>query len=325
VTTGLVTVVIPTFQEVGAIGECLQRVGRQSHADLQVLVADGGSTDGTRAVVEAVAAVDERVRLIDNPRRMQSAGLNESLAEAKGEVVVRLDARSFVDDDYVARCVALLDATGAAVVGGRMVARPAAGAVARGIALANGAWWGAGPARFHADGVAGPAETVYLGSFQRSWLEAVGGWAEDVGVNEDYELNHRIRAAGGVVWLDPGLAVGYRPRATFAALARQYFRYGRSKAATARRHPGSVRLRQAVPAGLVVVGAAGLLPGRVGRAARAATVGHAVLVAGLGAASPGAPAERAAAGLAAWIMHWCWSAGAWHGAVRPMAAAGANR
>ena len=323
--TGLVTVVIPTYQEVGAIAECLERIGRQTHDVLQVLVADGGSTDGTRELVAAAAADDARIRLLDNPRRMQSAGLNESLTEAKGEIVVRLDARSFVADDYVARCVDLLTTTGAAVVGGRMVARPGPGAVARGIAVANGAWWGAGPARFHAGGEPGPAETVYLGSFRRSWLDDVGGWAEDVGVNEDYELNHRIRAAGGVVWLDPSLEVGYQPRTTFSALVKQYFRYGRSKAATARRHPGSVRPRQVVPAGLVLVGAAALLPGRPGRLGRIGVAGHALLVLVLGGRSPGSPVERAAAVLAGWLMHWSWSAGAWFGALRPFAPAGSGR
>jgi succinoglycan biosynthesis protein ExoA len=287
----VVTLIIPTFQEEAAIGECLDRVRRQSYVDLQVLVADGGSTDGTRAVVARAAEVDPRIELVDNPRRLQSAGLNEALAKAEGDVVVRLDARSFVGDDYVARTVEMLQETGAAVVGGRMVARRGTSAVARGIAAANGAWWGAGPARFHGQGAAGPADTVYLGTFRRSWL-------------------------------DPSLTVGYQPRGTFRAVAKQYFRYGRSKAAVMRRHPDSIRLRQAVPAGLALVGLFAVLPGRWGRIGRLGVLSHALLVVTLGGRSGGSPTERAAAVAAGWLMHWSWSTGVWFGTVRPLAPAG---
>jgi glycosyltransferase involved in cell wall biosynthesis len=320
-----VLVAIPCLDEAAAIGECLDRVRAQTWPDLEVVVADGGSTDGTRDLVRQHAAADPRIRLVDNPRRLQSAGLNEALAAApEATTVVRLDARSFVDERYVARCVELLRTTGSAVVGGRMAPRAAEGAVGRGIARANVAPWGAGPARFHRSGGAGPAETVYLGAFERSWLDRAGGWAEDVGVNEDYELNHRIRRLGGQVWLDPDLEVGYQPRTSLRALAKQYFRYGRSKATVMRRHPSSVRLRQALPAALVPLGLVAAAPGPAGRVGRLGLVAYLAALAVLAARGPGRPEERAVSGVAALLMHWSWAAGAWFGAVRPFAAAGAG-
>jgi succinoglycan biosynthesis protein ExoA len=320
--SGLVTVAIPTLDEEGAIGECLQRVLGQTHRDLQVLVADGGSRDRTREIVAKALARDRRIALVENPGRLQSAGLDAALRAAEGAIVVRIDARSFVEPDYVERCATLLSETGAAVVGGRMVARPEASLVARGIAVANAAWWGAGPARFHAGGEPGPADTVYLGAFDTGWLRLVGGWDPDLPVNEDWELNHRIRRAGGVVWLDPSIEVGYRPRRTFGALARQYFRYGRGKATVVRMHPEGLLPRQALPAMLAPAAVLAVAPGApppVRTAARLAVAGHATAVALAAARADGPATERATAAVAAVVMHWSWATGAWFGALRPYA------
>ena len=318
--TAPVAVLVPVLDEEGAVGECLDRVLGQTFEDLEVVVIDGGSTDRTVEVVQQRAAQDARVRLLRNPGRIQSAGLALALDAVEGaRAVIRLDARSFVEPDYVARCVELLDATGAAEVGGRMVARPAPTPRGPGIALANGAPWGAGPAGFHRAGEPGPADTVYLGAFDASWLRKVGGWAPDLPTNEDWELNYRLRQAGGVVWLDPSLEVGYQPRATLGGLARQYFRYGRGKATVVRRHPESLLPRQVAPAllaptGLVAVGARSAL---LRRPARLALLAHLGVVLSGAARLPAPPSERCAAAAAALVMHWSWAAGAWFGAVAP--------
>ena len=310
-----VSVLIPVLNEESAIRECVRRVLDQSRQPSEVLVADGGSTDRSCAIVRELAESDPRVRLIDNPRRVQGAGLNEALAQSKGSIVVRLDARSFIEPDYIERCVASMSTHGAAAVGGRMVPRPGAGDMAAGIALANRSPWGAGPARFHTGGGAGPVETVYLGTFDRSWLDRVGGWAEDVGVNEDYELNHRIRSSGGIVWFDPVIEVAYEPRRTLAGVAKQYWRYGWSKAIVIARHPGSVRLRQILPVGLLVLAVGAVLPGCTNRLARLGLIAHAGLVAAGASRSPASSGVRVRAAVAAWVMHWAWSAGFWRGMV----------
>lgn len=216
--------------------------------------------------------------------------------------------------------MALLASSGADVVGGRMVARPGASPVALGIAVAMNRRWGAGPARFHHDGEPSFVDTVYLGTFRRAVLDRVGGWSEDVGVNEDFDLNDRVRRAGGTIWYDPALAVEYQPRETLRALARQYFRYGRSKATVARKRPQSLLPRQAAPAALVPVGVVALAgPGR--RRARFAVAAYAAVLAIVAEREKALPrGTRRRAGLAACVMHWTWSAGFWWGMARPFRA-----
>lgn len=318
--TRRVSVLIPVLDEEASITRCLDLLDSQTRPPDEIVVADGGSTDRTRDLVEAHSG---NLRLVDNPRRLQGAGLNIALGAATGQVIVRLDARSFVPHDYIERLLDLFEETGAAVVGGRMVPQPQDGLIAAGVAAANTARWGAGPARFHGKGAAGPAETVYLGAFQRNWLERAGGWAEDVGVNEDYELNHRIRRDGGVVWLEPSIEVGYQPRSTLRALVKQYFRYGRSKAAVMQRHPSSIRPRQLAPLALPLAAMASMLDQRGLRVAgRAAITSHVALVLTGAATLRDRPAAvRLIAAVSALVMHWSWAAGVVYGLLRPFPAA----
>ncbi len=311
-----VSVVLPVLDEEADIDEALGRVASQSYPSFEVLVANGGSRDATRSIVERWAGRDGRFRLLDNPRRLQSAGLNTALAEARGDYLVRLDGHSFIDDDYVARCVSVLESTGADVVGGVMIPVPTPSVVAQGIALANRSSWGAGPARFHTGGESGPAETVYLGSFRTDRVRQLGGWSENVGINEDFDLNHRIRSSGGLVWLDVDLEVGYQPRKTYRALGRQYLRYGRSKATMLRGQPDSLRLRQLLPALMAPAMVVGLVGSR--RLTAAGVLAHGTAVAiGASRAREVDPGVRLAGSAAAWLMHWAWSIGFWWGAISP--------
>lgn len=242
----LVTVLIPTYREAAAIEACLAAVDAQTYDHIvEVLVVDGGSDDGT-----ATLAVAGGAKVLDNPDRIQAAALNIGIAAASGDVIVRVDGHCVIAPDYVERCVAALGASGAAVVGGAMTP-VAVGVVQNGIAAAMASPIGAGPARFHTGGAAGWVDTVYLGAYRTTDARAVGGYATDVGVNEDAEFAHRMSARGGV-WFDPTIRSTYTPRASLAAVAKQFYRYGRSRAATVRRHPESLSPRQLVAPALVV-------------------------------------------------------------------------
>jgi len=211
-------------------------------------------------VADGLADADRRVSVVDNPAAVTPAGLNAAIRATSAPVVARLDGHAVLPAGYLARAVAVLDQTGAANVGGVQEPHgqtPFEEAVGRAMASR----FGSGDARFHYGGPAGAVDTVYLGVFQRTALEAVGLFDEALVRNQDYELNWRLREAGGTVWFDPDLRVGYRPRGTLGALARQFFNYGRWKRVVVGRHPRSLRWRQVVPPVATLAVAAGLVAG----------------------------------------------------------------
>lgn len=299
-----VTVAIPVLNEEAHIDACLDAVAAQTYPGIvEVLVVDGGSTDATRAMV----AERPGVRLLENPRRIQAAALNIALSEAKGDVLVRVDGHCVIAPDYVAMCVEALQRTGAAMVGGAMTP-VAEGALQRGIASAMASKLGAGPARFHHGGASRPVDTVYLGAYPTGLAREVGGYAEDVGVNEDAEFAIRM-GAKAPVWFDEAIRSTYVPRSSIKAVGRQFYRYGRSRAATVRRHPGSLAGRQ-LAAPLLVLGL--LAPGR-----RVVAGAYLALVAAGCAKEAGKdPAAGAAMVAVVPTMHLSWGIGFLRGLVR---------
>jgi hypothetical protein len=186
------------------------------------------------------------VRIIDNPDGSTPVGLNLGVATSSGSIIARCDAHAELPPEYLTRAVEVLKATGADNVGGVQAAEGTT-PVQRAIAIAQTTPLGVGDARYRTGGGKGPVDTVYLGVFRRSALERVGGFDETMERSQDAELNHRIRASGGVVYFDPELRVAYRPRRTLGGLWRQYFAYGRWKRAMVQRHPRALRWRQLVP------------------------------------------------------------------------------
>ncbi|MCY4003842.1 MAG: glycosyltransferase family 2 protein [Rhodospirillales bacterium] len=244
-----VSIVIPARDEEAMLPGALTSALAQDYMGaVEIVVADG--SDGP-AMADAVRARFPEVRLVANPDGGIAAGLNRAIAAAAHDILVRCDARCVLPADYVRRTVATLERTGAACVGG--VQRPVGTTpFARAVAIAMTTPLGAGGARYRMGGPEGPTDTVFLGAWRRATLDAVGGFDDTFGRNEDYELAWRLRVRGGRVWLDPALNVDYRPRESFAALATQYFGYGRWKAVMLQRHPRSLRPRQLAAPALVL-------------------------------------------------------------------------
>ena len=236
-----VSVIIPARAAGEMLPGCLDAVLPQLRPEDEVVVAAGD--EATASVARARGEKDPRVRVVDNPEGTTPAALNRALATARHPVIVRVDAQSRIPQGYRDRVVELLASTGAVNVGGRQVATAERGTGAA-IAAAMNARLGHGGAAYRSGAKGGPVDTVYLGAFRADALAAVGGYDERFTTNQDAELNERLRRAGGTVWLDPGLAVEYRPRTSLRALARQFGGYGRGRAMTARRHPGSLGRRQ---------------------------------------------------------------------------------
>ena len=256
-----VAVVVPARNEEATLAAAVASVlAQELDGILEVCIAVGPSDDRTREVADGLADADRRVSVVDNPAGVTPAGLNAAIRATSAPVVARMDGHAVLPAGYLARAVALLDRTGAVNVGGVQEPwgqTPFEEAVGRAMASR----FGSGDARFHHGGPAGAVDTVYLGVFQRAALEAVGLFDEALVRNQDYELNWRLREAGGTVWFDPDLRVGYRPRGTLGGLVRQFFGYGRWKRVVVGRHPRSLRWRQVVPPMATLAVAAGLVVG----------------------------------------------------------------
>lgn len=299
-------VVVPALHAEQVVARAVASALAQAQVT-EVVVAAGDAA--TRTAVEAVD--DPRVRVVDNPSGRTPDALNAGIAATRAEVVVRLDAHAELPPGYVATAVDALARTGAANVGGRQVPTAERG-VARAVALAMASPAGAGGAAYRTGATPGPVDTVYLGVFRRTALAAVGGFDPRFTRNQDAELNLRLARAGYVVWFEPSLAVSYRPRSTYRALASQYLQYGRWRRVTAREHPGSLRLRQvAAPALVLGLASTGALAAALGSAwlfvVPAAGYLLAVLLAGLAAARRPVAAVLVAVALV--VMHLSWGTG----------------
>jgi succinoglycan biosynthesis protein ExoA len=247
-----VSVIVPCYNEQDTIRLLLDAIYAQTYPrqEIEVVVADGRSTDQTREQITAFQQdhPDFRVSIVDNPQRNIPSALNQAIAAAQGEVIVRLDAHSVPRPDYVAGCVEALEKGLGDNVGGVWEIQPGGdGWRARVIATAAAHPLGVGDAHYRYTEQAQKVDTVPFGAFRRSLIGKIGPFDESLLTNEDYEFNARLRQSGGSVWLDPGIRSIYFSRSTFSDLARQYWRYGYWKARMLRRYPNTLRWRQALP------------------------------------------------------------------------------
>ena len=217
---------------------------------LEIVIADGDSDDGTQAILVALSALDRRLRVVANPGRIVSAGLNVAIAASRGEVIVRMDVHTTYADDYVAECLAALERTGADNVGGPWHAEAVAagGPMQAAIAAAFQSPAVAGGALSRRLDHEGPVDTVYLGAWPRRSFERFGGFDETLVRNQDDEHNLRIVQGGGRVWQSPRIRSTYRPRAKLSQVFRQYSQYGYWKPFVMKKAGQPAALRHVVPA-----------------------------------------------------------------------------
>lgn len=247
-----VSIVVPCYNEEATIQFLLEALSRQTYPVeyIEVVLADGMSTDQTRARVEAFKSQHSGlvIQVIDNPKRIIPAALNRAIRASTGEIIVRLDAHSIPDDTFVERCVADLAAGKGDNVGGIWLVTAGRDTwMAKAIAAAAAHPLGVGDALYRFTDKAAEVDTVPFGSFYRSTFDQIGFFDESLLTNEDYEYNTRLRQHGGKVWLNPQIRSVYFSRPDLPSLARQYWRYGYWKWQMLRRYPKTVRWRQALP------------------------------------------------------------------------------
>jgi glycosyltransferase involved in cell wall biosynthesis len=247
-----ISVLIPCYNEEKFIGPCIESVMCDFVlANCEILVIDGRSTDKTREVISSLAARHPIIRLLDNPDRLQAAGMNVGIKAARGATVVRLDAHSTYQAGHVERCRLALERTDAANVGGVMVP-VGSGMVQESVARAMAHPAGIGGSKFHLDNFSGYSDTAYLGTFRREILERLGGYDPDSHPAEDAELNCRILELGERVYLDSSIRVDYRPRDTFRRLMKQFFWYGRGRCYVMLKHRRIFTAARFAPPALVL-------------------------------------------------------------------------
>jgi glycosyltransferase involved in cell wall biosynthesis len=214
---------------------------------MEVIVADGTSTDGTREIVERWAQSRPRLTLVDNPGGIVPTGMNAALAVARGEIVVRVDGHCEIAPDYVSRCVGHLETAGVDGVGGP-VETVGKTPTARAIALAMSSRFGVGNSAFRTvRETTELADTVPFPAYPRALIERAGPYDEELVRNQDDEYNYRLRKLGARLLLAGDVRSIYYSRSSFASLWRQYFQYGFWKVRVLQKHPGQMRARQFVP------------------------------------------------------------------------------
>lgn len=319
-----VSVLVPVLNEAPYLARCLDCIFSQDYPPelVEVLVIDGGSTDGSRDIVAQYRYRHPNLRLLNNPSGRIATALNLGLQAANGDIIVRVDGHTLIAPDYIRRCVVALEVGLADAVGGvlRPIGYTDTGEV---IAAVMAHPLGGGPALFRQAHRRHWADATYLGAWRKETLVHLGGFNERLAANEDYELFYRLRRTGGRVLVDPNIRSWTATRSTFGQLWRQYVRYGFWKAQMLKEHPRSLRLRQ-IPAPLLVAGfwllwLLGWHYPWASRAAMSLVGGYAVAVAVLAAELSFRLGWRRwwKAWLAFWIMHWGWGMGFWRGLIHP--------
>lgn len=243
-----VSIILACRNEAAHLEPCLRSILAQEKppGGFELIVADGMSDDGTRLIAGRMAAQYKILKVIDNPGRIVSRGLNLAISAAKGDVIVRMDAHTEYEPDYVRQCVQVLAESAADNVGGPARTK-AETYLQKAIAAAYHSPFSVGGARFHNVEYEGPVDTVTYGCWPKESFEKFGLFDEELVRNQDDEHNLRISRGGGLVWQSPRIQSWYRPRSSLPDLFRQYMQYGYWKVRVIQKHRLPASIRHLVP------------------------------------------------------------------------------
>ncbi len=242
----LITVLCPAYNEANYIENVLRFYVEALPADKELFIIDGGSTDGTIAIIEKWASKDKSIHLLNNPHKYVPHALNIGLKATTGKIVVRLDAHTVYAKDYFEKIIETFNNTGADIVGGPM--NPVGETVIqKAIAYATSGWFGIGNSKFHDVNYSGYVDSVYLGAWKREIFNDVGYFDEQMMRNQDDEFHYRAKSKGKTIYLNSEIKSTYFPRSSYGKLFKQYFQYGLYKPLVVKKIKSEVKIRHLIP------------------------------------------------------------------------------
>jgi succinoglycan biosynthesis protein ExoA len=248
-----VSAVLVCRNEAGTIEQCLRSLLEQTPppGGFEILVVDGMSDDGTRMILEQLAAENPAIRILDNRQQITPCGMNLGIRSARGDWIAILGSHSRYATDYLLRCHQVACETGADNVGGTMHCE-GKNLVQRAIAAAHHSPFSKGGAAWHNPNFEGPADTVFGGFYKRDLFDRIGYFDESLIRNQDDELNLRLTRAGGHIWLSPKIQSWYSPRSSLSALFKQQIQYGYWKVRVIQKHRLPASWKHLVPGAFIL-------------------------------------------------------------------------
>lgn len=249
-----VSIVMPIRNEADFIERTIRSILENDYPTdkLEVIVADGISTDETQQVVQQIAASDARVKLIENTGKIVSTGLNKALRQIKGDIFIRIDGHCEIPPHFIKTSVQKLLANPQAWVAGGYWKTVSQGVVGQAISAATQSRVGVGNARHRLGNYEGWVDTLPYGAHHKWVLDRIGYFDEQLVRNQDDEFNMRIHLGGGKIWLSSEIWSTYYARSSLKKLWRQYFQYGFWRIRTIQKHRRPATVRQLAPMLLVL-------------------------------------------------------------------------
>ena len=256
-----VSLVLPIWNEAAYLERGLDAIDAQTYRRdrIEIILVDGGSSDGTLEIVGRRMGADQRIRILGGPGVNTPLAMRIGADAAEGDILVKVDGHGWINDQYVAVAVDALRLDPSLGCVGGVIHPVATTRVERAIAIARFSLLGVGSGVYTLNQRVQETDTVQCGAYRRQALDAAGGFDPAMAYGEDEELNHRVRLAGWRILFHPSMRFTYRVRPTLSALFRQYFRYGRARVAVVRKHPSFFRLKHAAPAAAISTLGASLL------------------------------------------------------------------
>ena len=249
-----VSILIPSFNEADYIAQTLNSLLDSSYPKsfYEIIIIDGGSTDGTKAIVSNIIKYNKNIKIFDNPKKIQSAGLNIGIKKSRGSILIRADAHAIYDKEFIYESVKLLMSNNFQNVG-PFQKSVGEGILSQSIAMAMNSFFGLGNAKYRlSDNYIENVKSVWLGAWFKEKLIEINGFDESLKIAEDFDLNYRLRIDGGEIVASNKIKATYIVRKSIKDLFVQFYKYGFWKTKFLLNYPKEIQIRWFAPPVLVI-------------------------------------------------------------------------